>query len=779
MTSSYEGVDAPSSPHDLDIEERQWVERLSRMPAAKPILQHFAAFEAILNSGGHKGVEPPIDQVATWRRMFCWTYQRTDTPFGIVSPLTSSIPKCIAICNLSGNHAFYYSDNFNIGRILCVTPQENAPRIIAGVKAVFEKAAEIDASVIVLFCLPFQAGMERCYWEARTIRKTNKGAVKDGEMFFSINDREARAVSCTLASEHWPDAMFKELCKTFLSMVSPACLDATEDTGPNTPTMSIEQAGAMIDMLKGERKKLMEENRRLTEDIQTKVRDSSKQLSEIAKDAESKADARVAKVADASKVAEGIAKKKMAAMEEHNALLMGQLASQKKAADVANSLVAGMTLEHEQEINQATARQKALEAQVSALQSSHAKQVAEQLKARKNMERSHRVVVAELKKSVAESRKEVSCTSKAAELVTKSAEEARRDQTAAEIKAKEVADELLNTQTELEKTKRSNAIESETSDMLRKQVNAATGEIDKLKTELDASNSKMQEMTDEAERNGKACAVAEASLNEHKHQVCTLNAQLEKLRARLQAAESVIEQGGDKAKGAEPDTEVAMQDAEKTEASKEVKLDRKKADVAVVDDKNDKLLQTKTRLTNKEESVNAIEKRATAMESRMAALEAELKEAKKEKEMGGGEEHVVKTQAAQNGAVVVSGRGQVSPSKRHGKGDRAMQHEECRAQTNTVYMQSAAMQPPPQQRGFPPQGNFLVDPMLEAMISQLHSALQTITAAARSASSSTRAAEASQAKLEALMHQSGMLNYYEASPPMQSQFMQNGNGYGY
>ena len=757
-----------AAPEDFDAkEERLWVESLARMPAAKPILQHFAAFEAIIKSGGQKGVEPPIDQVATWRRMFCWMYQRTDAPFGIASPLTSAIPKCICICNLSGSHAFYFSDNLSLGRILCLTPQENAPRIIAGIQQVFQKAKEIDASVIVLFCLPFQTGMERCYWEARTIRKTKKGAIKDGEMFFSVNDREARTVPCTLASEHWPDSMFDQLCKTFMSVVSPVCLDHVEDSDPRTATMSLEQAIVMIGMLKSERKKLMDEHRRSTDALKAKALEDVKRLGDLAKDAESRADARVAKVADASKAAEDTIKKKMAAMDEHNSSLMKQVASQKTAVEIANSMVAGMTLEHEQETKEAAARQKALESQVSSLQSSHAKQVAEQTRARKDMTRSHQAALTELKRSLEEYRKKAESTETAAALVSKSADAARRAQADADTQVQQALLDLAKTKTELEAIKKSNDSAIGACAATKQQMDDVAAEADKLKASLKASESSNAQLKSAVKETDEARAATEEALRKSEE----ARVAAEEARAEAEAALKV-------AKESEAALDKVDSDADKSED--------KDAALVVLTEKE--LKETKAELGRKDHLLKETEKRTKALESRIRDLEAEIKDAKKQKPPPEAALANAPAQPQAATSVVPSGKGQGAQSKRRGgRADVTAPEEHAgpmaqatvHVNQNTVYMQNGAMHPPQQQHGFPAQGNFVVDPMLEGMISQLHSALQTITAAARTASSSTRTAEMSQAKLDVVMAQSGMVGYYDAPQPMQPQFFPHGNGGGY
>jgi hypothetical protein len=729
-----------AAPKESEQEDDVWVDGLSRLPAAKPILQHFAAFDALVKSGGQKGAEPSVDQVATWRRLFCWMYRRTDTPFGIVSPITSSIPKCIVICNLSGNRAFYFSDTFSLGRILCQAAQEKTPRILAGVEQVFKKAQEIDASVIVLFCLPFQSGMERCYWEVRTIRKTKKGAIKDGEMFFSVNDKEARVVPCTLVSEHWPDTMFDELCKTFKTVMVPVCLDHVEDTDNRIASMSLEQATAMIGILKMERKKLMDGHKRSMDALNASSQEDVRRLNEVSKDIECKANARVSRVVEASKVAEDTVKKKMAAMEEHNADLMKQVASQRTAVDMANSIVAGMTLEHEQEVKEAKARQKALESQVSSLQSNHAKQVAEQTKARKDMIRSHQNTVTALKVKLEDSQRQAVSTNTAAALVSKSADEARRAQRNAEEQSREALLQVAKTKAELEDLKNANDSAATFLPNLKKQVDDTKFEMDKLKAMQQVSDVEAMHLKSVIRETEEAFTQMKAAANE-----AEAKAALDKeLLAELQAKVDDVE--------AEKEAAVLVQ--------KELK-------------------ETKAELGRKEHLLKETEKRTKALESRIRDLEAEIKEIKKQKRTSDGQYvHASSPPLGLTTASAVPAGNGHAPQSTHpaavteehtGPVAQATVH----VNQNTVYMQNGAMHNP-QQHGFPAHGKFVVDPMLEGMISQLHSALQTITAAARSANSSTRAAEMSQAKLDALMAQSG--NYYDNFQQMQPPFFPAGNG---
>tara|TARA_B110001450_G_scaffold198426_2_gene187067 strand:- start:395 stop:2809 length:2415 start_codon:yes stop_codon:yes gene_type:complete len=701
--------------NDIDCEyDKKWVESVTRMPAAKPILQHFAACSFIVKSDEQKGSEAPTEQVALWRRMFCWMYNRTDTPFGIVSPVTSAIPKCICICSLSGSRAFYFSDNLSLGRILCRTSQESSVRIISGVNAVFNMARQIDASVVVFFCLPFQAGMERCYWEVRTIRKTKNGVVKDGEMFFSVNDQEARMVPCTLSLEHWPDSMLHELCKTFMTVVSPVCLDYVEDTQPATVAMTLDKAMVMIGILKAERKKLIDEHKRNTDALKAKALDDVRKRDEIVKDAEYQATTRVENLAKASKDVEETVKKKMAVTDEHNASLLKQLASQKNAVDLANSMVASLTLEHEQEINAAAARQKATESQVSSMQSSHAKQVLEQTKAHKDMTRSHQKEIAKMKKELEDSKKKTLFSNTAAELVSRSADEARRAHADAKAQLQDALTQLATTNASLEEIKKSNDSAIESYAMLQKQAEVARTEITNLKDALHASESRNDQLKNTINESDEARMDAE-----------------EALRLATQAS---------------PDQKNAKTDEDDD--------DTDDTDGVFIEKETNELDETKAELGRKEHLLKETEKRTKALESRILELETEIRDVKKQAGM----------------SLVASGKGHGSPSKRRGRVDTTTENEQhagplaqnmarsmaVHANPNTVHANPNGAIPPPHQHGFPANGNFVVDPMLEGMISQMHSALQTITATARSASSKTRDAEIAHAKLDALMGQQGM-----------------------
>ena len=400
--------------------EAKWVEELTQIPAAKPLVQHFAAFEVLLRSGGRKGVEPPIDQASTWRRMFCHEYSKTDNPFGIFGS-KGVLPKCVAICNLSGHHAFYYSNTYNLGKILCLTPMETQEIVIKGVTTLFDKAQELGASVLVCYCLPFQAGFERCYWEARTIRKTAKGVVKDGELSFCISDREPRVASSTLASEHWPVEMFYELKKRFMNLAIPVCLDKTER---DDLSLSPEKMKMAIQILKTDRKRIIEQNAKELEKTNDLHKAEVEKLTVMTKDAEQKADQRVSSVITSCKASEETAKHNLLTEKTNNIELMKKVASLNEEVKNIRGNMATMMLENEDQSTKSAAIQKTMQMQLSQMTSSHAKQVADNSRVMKQLIKDQKKTLDERDATIVDLQKKLSSTKSASSAVSAGAKEA-------------------------------------------------------------------------------------------------------------------------------------------------------------------------------------------------------------------------------------------------------------------------------------------------------------------------------------------------------------------
>ena len=150
-------------PMHVMNEEETWIRNVSCLPRGRLLIDHLAAFNATIASGGVKGIESPIEQTATMRRIFCHDYFGGNAPLGITCKPDGKLPKCIGIMNLSGKHCIYYSESYTLAKAVCFSSQEVQQHIICSLNMVLAKADELGASVIFCFCLPFQAGLARSH----------------------------------------------------------------------------------------------------------------------------------------------------------------------------------------------------------------------------------------------------------------------------------------------------------------------------------------------------------------------------------------------------------------------------------------------------------------------------------------------------------------------------------------------------------------------------------------------------------------------------------------
>ena len=363
-------------------EDQAWIERLNDNPSGRLLVQHMAATECVLRSGGQSCVEPPSEQAATWRRLICWDIKQNGYPFG-AGATNSTLPKSMVMCNLNGNHAFYFASTHSLARVVCLFAQTAQKHVVNGIREVTNKAEELDASVIVCICAPFQYGIERVYWEIRTIRKTSKGALKDGELAFSSVDLVPRQVPCTSTSEHWTDELISEIHAAAVRLISPLCLDPRDEK--EETDLSPDQMRRAIAILKIERRKLLEERRMEIDALKEEMEEERKAALEALVVSESKADKRVSGVVKAKEALIATLESERSSLNERITSAMSQVATLNASLQEALSKMAGMVLEHEHDTKTAAGRQSTLEAQVRSLQSANAKAIAEATRANKDL----------------------------------------------------------------------------------------------------------------------------------------------------------------------------------------------------------------------------------------------------------------------------------------------------------------------------------------------------------------------------------------------------------
>lgn len=401
-----------------------WLSDLKALPRAKLVRDHIDGVSTMTTSHGFRGSESSFEQASNWRRAFCHQLSKTKAAFGLSATPSRSLPRMIAICNLSGKYGIFQSERYTLAKVMCGAHYLKNTQIHAGVTAVIRRAEELDCSVLLCLCLPFQAGIDRMFWELRTIRLAD-GRVIDGELGFSIHDEQARPMPTTQSVEHWSANVLTVVSKALSDRATAVSLDRGDEEMSNEH--SREQLQGIVEMLKADRKRLIAKHDADEAILNQRNKARLAEALDRADSAEVDANVRVSKLAAVHKIAEETAVAKRKTLEDHNAELQKKLSAQKAEALEAKALLNGIRLEHEQDAKAATARQKTLESQVGGMRSSHAKQVAESTRVMREQTNAHKKITDELRALVDDLKAKLAASNAACNAIQASANEAFND----------------------------------------------------------------------------------------------------------------------------------------------------------------------------------------------------------------------------------------------------------------------------------------------------------------------------------------------------------------
>lgn len=700
---------ADEIPSDVLTEDALWIKNAAQLPRARLLMEHLSALEAMVCCGGIKGLEPPIEQAATFRRAFCYEYAHSNRPFGIGAaapvPGGNTLPKCVGILNLSGRHAIYHSESATFAKVVCLSSQPVNSSIVDGVNAVVDKAKELDATVLLTFCLPFQAGLERAYWEVRTIRKTSRGSIKDGELCFGTGDGMPRVVPCTRSLEHWTDAVIVEISRKLASTATAVSLDKEdEDDGRKLSYSGLE---SIVEMLKADRKKLMESHKAELSAVHDKHKGEMDGMQARVEAAEKDANSRIAKVAHASKSVEDSMKKKEDQLTSHNITLREQVASLQRTKDKAVSDLKAATLQHEEECVKAAARQKTLEAQSMSINGKLTRCTAEWAKQRKELETEKDNLAKNFVTKISQLQNALATKDVAIKAIEAGAKEARDMMKTYEENTSRSVSDIKRVKAEKRVYKAMLALAALS---VRRRDDLHTTELQNIRAKAERekrmNKAKMKEMDDERAKESLAHLT-----------------ELTAVRVALKAAECECE-NAKKSKACDSNAQKPPVEEVDKDATNELQK---------------KLKESEQELSRKKHLLTETEKRVKYLETTLKESDNEAWRLKKELE------------------TLTSATGTNTPASdenapdRGGTKSRTVTKEgdvSVNVNQNTaVFMQSAS--PHAHTQAFPTT-NYVVDPNLENTISSLHSALSFITSLARSSSTHSKNAELAHAKLDAL-----------------------------
>ncbi len=199
---------------NLEARDAAWLSRLGRSRSARALQDHLACMEDRLSSRGREG---SIKEAVGNRETFLSALHRncnSGKPFPCGLPET--LPKYIAIVNLSGQRMLLTSESDTLMRKLCAYSWGLHPDCLADQLSQFshylnQQAVEhtnlpkpgMMEFVLITYSLPWQAGISSAYWELNTVRvatsTTGQRCVRDRELSFSSMSTcifEARTSLC-------------------------------------------------------------------------------------------------------------------------------------------------------------------------------------------------------------------------------------------------------------------------------------------------------------------------------------------------------------------------------------------------------------------------------------------------------------------------------------------------------------------------------------------------------------------------------------------------------
>lgn len=268
-----------SDEHDLTV---KFKEMLEASGPGRLVLEHVRAVDSVLLNQGR-----PMNawqECAEFRRNFCYAYQRDDRCLGLPRPL----PRLVCLLNLSGRRACIYSNNVELLRRLALTAPDASERVANGIEQVIKKAKDTEASLLFMLSTPWQAGLERLYWEVRTVQRkaTASGSyqlpsINDGAMMFSsaggaLPKIAARTLEADNADPDVRAAQQVEFRKMFCATTIDLDLDAVrkeEAKGDvaHDAEARVQKLQQMLGVVSADRKKILSDMQAQKSDYETKI----------------------------------------------------------------------------------------------------------------------------------------------------------------------------------------------------------------------------------------------------------------------------------------------------------------------------------------------------------------------------------------------------------------------------------------------------------------------------------------------------------------------------
>lgn len=178
---------------ETDLLDSAWISQLSQSRGGRLLQAHLASVEDMVVSEGRNGA---VQACVENRKSFLYALIRS-VRNGQSNPcnLPKKLPKFVAVVNLSGEQTILYSEKDTLIRKLCSRSAVTHPQTLRNQLMEFSKWVDTkrascsdveEAFVLVVFQLPWQAGVGCMHWEVNDVVVTHgKGATRA-----SLLDRE-------------------------------------------------------------------------------------------------------------------------------------------------------------------------------------------------------------------------------------------------------------------------------------------------------------------------------------------------------------------------------------------------------------------------------------------------------------------------------------------------------------------------------------------------------------------------------------------------------------
>tara|TARA_Y100000389_G_scaffold204734_1_gene259294 strand:- start:11014 stop:13215 length:2202 start_codon:yes stop_codon:yes gene_type:complete len=267
LASASESDNNAVADGDLDEMEAdsRWMEGLHTSHTGRKLCDFLGHVNSILDDGP-LGVECPIDQAVSFRRVIIHAMEQEPTPFG----LPKTLPKFIAMVQLCGERMLLTTNRSQLLQLMAhavTSKRSNTDAINAMAQVIKYRDENPECSLLLTYSAPFQVDLTHLWWDVRTIRRDPSSLkVVDGEMAYQINQAKPRSIASTSALES-PDAsatLDKEV-EAFKNHITAIDLDIEfsaieKDVAAQTTAKRVATLEALLARMQSDRKRIDEDH---------------------------------------------------------------------------------------------------------------------------------------------------------------------------------------------------------------------------------------------------------------------------------------------------------------------------------------------------------------------------------------------------------------------------------------------------------------------------------------------------------------------------------------